>query len=236
MTKYTVKPKKAANKAENTNNNGYNQLAKAWQACHAASHDPRVREELAVQIDKVLKRDFPRMSGWLQGNEDEVRQRAATLLLRSYLEGNALLIAATGRGDAGAVRNELSRSLRAAVRDAKREVLKPIKRQRNLVRKLEDYVDEHAPVSLHPSMHREIWDLPLQAQREVVLSMLREARRDKRISAKAAHIAGAMAEKSLTQAAAAREAGLSRRAAARHVRNAGKYLRRKVREIEFPMG
>jgi hypothetical protein len=233
---HTKQNQKAASTAGNCNKQQTGDpLCDAWLAFHA-SRDRAALEKLADEVDRELKRLARRLrSPLLDGREDDVRQRAALLVLGTYLPGNSDLSRATRSLDVPAVMSQLRRSLAGAIRTAKFAVGAEIKRERKLFADYDPRLHEKQALCLHPSQREHVWDLPFDAQRALVLMLLEKGMADEALDAQGGEIARLIISDGLNQSAAGAELGLSRRSAHAKLQPVRSYLRRKIGEAEFPM-
>lgn len=234
MKIHTVKTTRAA-KAAGKKKSG-KKFLEAWLSYHADPHKEGTKEALAVEVDAALKRGYPRLRGqWLQGSEADVQSRAATLLVDSYFTGNRRLLRATKRGDLPKIADELLRSLRGAVSTAKRDTLKPIRKHLKLL-------DEVARVSArtlrsvrHPANFRGLHDLPIAAQRELLIDLVGQGVDSEAITRETGQLATKVIDENMTPTAAGCALGMSRRKAHAQMQRLRGYINRNLEQTEFPM-
>lgn len=208
-------------------------FGRAWQSHRENPNDKGLRDALAREICGEL-RDYQALGSLFAGHEDDVLALASSLLVDSYLAGNAALHSATRRGDWVRVEEELRRSLKGALGTAKRRVGDQLIAWSKLEERLgKSGLYDSEPVHMHPCMRQRIWDLPVESQSLVVRDMLGEGAACKAISTKAARLVGTMIARHHTQVGAAKACGMSARAANSHVAKVRKYLRRKSDSVEL---
>jgi len=234
MKIHTAKTTRAA-KAAGKKKSG-KKFLEAWLSYHADPHNDRNKEALAIEVDAALKRGYPRLRGqWLQGSESDVRSRATTLLVDSYLMGNRKLLRATKLGHLRRIGDQLLRSLRGAVSTAKRETLKPIRRHRKLLEEV-TRVSARAMHSVrHPANYRSLHDLPTAAQRELLLDIVGSGVDSDAITWETGQLAAKVIDEDMTPTAAGRALGMSRRKAHARMQRLRGYIHRSLEQKEFPM-
>jgi hypothetical protein len=234
MKSHAEKPIRAA-KAAGRKKSGQ-KLVDAWISYHADPREAKARNSLALEVDAAIGRGYPRLRGeWLQGSEEDVKSRAVSLLVDSYLMGNRKLQRATERGDLRRIADQLLRSLRGAMATAKRETLKPIRRHRKLLAEVAR-ASARANLSVrHPANYRSLRDLPLAAQRELLIDLVAQGVESSAIAGETGRLATKVIEEDMTPTAAGRSLGMSRRKAHAQMQRLRGYLNRNLGHTEFPM-
>ena len=234
MKNHTVKTIRAA-KAAVKKKSG-RQLLQAWISYHADPNSEETREVLAVEVDAALKRSYPRLRGqWLQGSEADVKSRATKLLVDSYFLGNRKLLRATERGDMRRIGDQLLRSLRGALSTAKRETLKPIRRHRKLLDEVARVSARTARSVWHPASYRSLRELPVAAQRELLMDLVVQGVDSEDITGETGELATKVIYEDMTPTAAGRALGMSRRKAHTQMQRLRGYINRNLEQTEFPM-
>jgi hypothetical protein len=133
------------------------------------------------------------------------------------------------------IADELLRSLRGAVSTAKRDTLKPIRKHLKLL-------DEVARVSArtlrsvrHPANFRGLHDLPIAAQRELLIDLVGQGVDSEAITRETGQLATKVIDEDMTPTAAGRALGMSRRKAHAQMQRLRGYINRNLEQTEFPM-
>jgi hypothetical protein len=162
-------------------------------------------------------------SGILQNREDELRQSAHLILLR-YLPGNSTLASAVEDQDLKTIRDQIERSINAAIRMASLRLRRSLGLNRLLWLPIQ--------TCLHPSLRRTLWDLPIDDQQAIVLMLLRRA--PDWIPRGTVIMTILMVEANISQAWMAQLLGISRQAVHRRLIPVRIYLCEAIKEVEFP--
>lgn len=234
MENHTVKTTRAAKAAGNKESG--KKLVEAWISYYADPHKEGAKEILAVEVDAELQRGYPRMQGqWLQGSEADVKSHATRLLVDSYFLGNPKLLRATEHGDLRRIADQLLRCVRGALSTAKRQTLKPIRRHRRLLDKVARVSARSNLSARHPANYRSLHDLPIAAQRELLIDLIGQGVEAEAITRETGRLATKVIDEDMTPAAAGRALGMSRRKAHAQMKSLRGYINRNLEQTEFPM-
>ena len=207
-------------------------LALAW---NFQRRTPRWSERFASLLDERLKQMLPEgcLREILHGQESEIRQRATLLLLERFLMGNQHLQKASESDDMEEVANQIQRSISASLRIASYRVRRSIQRDRGRFTEFDEA--EHSKQSLHPAEIKYVRELPLEAQRQLLLFLLEEGVRSSAISTANSQIIHQMVDQELSQTEMAKELGISRQAVNQRIRCVAAGLNEALERAEFPM-
>lgn len=197
--------------------------------------NPKWGEKFASLLDRRLKQILPegRLRDLLEGQESEIRQRAALLLLQSYLNGNRILQSATEREDLAEVANQIQRSINASLRLASCRVRRALDRDRKRFTELDESV--HSSSVMHPAWRKKVSELPFEARRSLLLMLLEDGVRARSISKANSHMVREMIDSDMTQADMAREIGISRPAVHQRISSVGAAIAASLEKTEFPI-
>lgn len=199
------------------------------------SGNPKWGEKFAFLLDMRLKQMLPegRLKDLLEGQESEIRQRAALMLLQSYLRGNQRLQSATEREDMAEVANQIQRSINASLRLASCRVRHALQQERKRFSEFDEelYADPHS----HPACRENVSELPYEAQRSLLLLLLEEGVRARSISSVNSNMVREMISSDVTQAGMARELGISRSAVHQRINDVGAAVKATLEKKEFPI-
>lgn len=212
-------------------------LAQAWVDYCKQPDNKNTRERLGSELDPALRTGLPngRLPGILKGKEEDLRQEAGLMLLKKYLAGNKKLVEATLSGDMPEIVRQIERSVCASINISIWQLKKSLLKD-GMVLEFSEAIDAHPrAVSAHPAWRNTLWELPLALQRELVFSCLRSAVREKHLLETNANIALTMMDKGLTQSEMAGSLGISRQAIHQRLAPVRKYLRKHIKDVEFPM-
>lgn len=211
-------------------------IASAWQQFCNEPENGRVREQLAIEIDAILKMRLPigRLSGLLQRREEDIRQQAYMLLVGKYLCGNRKLLAATVLGNRPEIRSQIERSISGSIRTISRNMKHAQKRHLEYHVYCEVLNDEPQATSIHPAGRMSLWELPFADQRALVFDALAQAVSKKLIRARNARIAMEMVDAKLNQRQIAKSLGISPQAIHRILAPVRKHLPKIIESQEFP--
>jgi hypothetical protein len=196
--------------------------------------NPKWGEKFARLLDERLKQMLPegRLREILQGQESEIRQRAALMLLDWFLRGNRELQLATEIKDLGEVANQIQRSINAAIR------ISTMKIRRSLIRDLNRFVEynekEHTTSCIHPALRVNVWELPFEAQQSLLLLLLEGAETTRAVSPSQTSMVRRMIDLSMSQADMAKDLGISRPALNQRISHVGSVVRSSLEKTEFP--
>ena len=185
-------------------------------------------------IDRALRQRLRSnsLTGRLRGHENEVRQVAAIRLFQKQLSGNKKLMRATRDGNVPEIENQINRSIGAALIYARKDVCRELDRHEKR-RAPMPMKEVECGVCTHPSS-RSLVDLASTEQREMALTMLTAAVKEKLVSTKSAAMAHAMLTDGLTQAEVATRMKISRQAVNQHIGPVCQVLKKKVATQELP--
>ena len=227
-SKSAASPKKA----------GYSipELAAAWLNYCDHPESPNACEHLAIHLDQLFKNRLPngQYSGILQGREDEVRQEAY-LLVGDYLSGNKDLIAATEARNLVEISNQIHKSLAGSLRSVSRTLKKKSNRHMRLHAYGQDLDGCAQYANIHPAYRKSLWDLPFEAQRDLVFAAMRTAVREKLLQTRNANIAINMVSKGLNQRQIAAIMGVSPAAVHQRLAPVRRFLKSHLENQEFPL-
>jgi hypothetical protein len=201
------------------------EIALAWIELTQSPQDCQHRFHYLLAT--LLKTRLPDGSthGILRKREDELRQSAHLILLR-YLPGNSTLAAAVEDKDPRRIRDQIDRSINAAIRMACLRLRRSLCLNRLLICEL--------PIVTcsHPALYRSLWNLSIDDQQAIVLMLLRRA--PAWIPRNTVIMTTLMVEANISQAWMAQLLGISRQAVHRRLIPIRIYLRQAIKEVEFP--
>ena len=154
------------------------------------------------------------------------------MLLGWFLKGNKQLQRATELDDLAEVANQIQRSLNAAIRISTLKVRKSL--ARDLKRFTQFNEKKHFGHCLHPALHRNVWELPFEAQRSLLLLLVEDAESTRAIAPSHAGMVRRMVDHSMTQADIAKELGISRPAVNQRIKGVGAAIAKSLEKAEFP--
>jgi len=197
--------------------------------------NPDWGEKFASLLDQRLKQMLPERCLWeiLQGQESEIRQRAALMLLGWFLKGNKQLQRATELDDLAEVANQIQRSINAALRVSMYKVRTLMVRDLKRFTQFND--KKHSAQCIHPALHKNTWELPFEAQRSLLLLLLEDAESTRAIAPSHAGMVRRMVDHSMTQADIAKELGISRPAVNQRIKGVGAAIAKSLEKAEFPI-
>ena len=227
---------KSAARLEKTagNSSAVPDIASAWQQF---CNDPgcrEVREQLAIEIDVLLRKRLPQghLVGILVGREDEVRQEAYMLLVGKYLSGNRQLMAATAMGHRSEILNQVQRSIGGSIRSVSRTMKAALKKHLEL----HVYGEDCPPAfCVHPAWRKNLGELSYEQQRALVFDALGVAVKKKLVRARNARIAMEMVDRRLNQRQIAKSLGISPQAIHRLLAPVREHLPKFIENQEFPL-
>jgi len=212
-------------------------LAIAWLYYCDHPENEKPKERFARALQQSLFTALPDGMGYgqLKDKEGEIRQESILLLLSRYLAGNADLILATKKANLAAIKNQLQRSIFAAVQATSRSLLRSIERERKRY-EYRDSIDEHPRATcLHPAERTTLWQLPYEAQLGLVFGALRIAVEEKLLPEKNLRLVMTMLKAGLSQAQIALSLGISRQAVHQRIEQVRNHLRKQIDKQEFPL-
>jgi len=189
-------------------------------------------ERFAELLDQRLRQIMPkgRLSGILNGLEDEVRQNAALLLLEQYFHGNHRLHEARQNLDLVAAANQIQRSINAALR------LSQIRLRRTLYSESQRFIQfeeiHHAPT--HSPDCRHMFQLPFEDRLRLLVSLLEKSVTDRSLSKPSAEMIREMIDRGITQVQMARELGISRAALSQRISKISDVVQNALETTELP--
>jgi len=210
-------------------------LPLAWLNYCDHPESPETKNILAIHLDSILKERLPdnRYEGILSGREEEVRQEACLLVVSKYLAGNPELIAATASVNHQEIDAQIRRSVGAAIKSASQTLKHAIKRHRQLHSYGEDLDALPQAVCTHPACRTSLWELPYEAQRQMVFAALRSALKKKLLHARNARILMDMIKEGLSQSEIAKRLGISRAAVHQRLEPVRKIVKKHIDSQEF---
>ncbi len=212
-------------------------LAVAWVDYCLHPEQEKTREKLACELEEALLLALPtgRNTGIMTGTEDEIRQESNLLLLGRYLAGNDDLIQATKKADLPATKKQIRKSLNGAIRATSRTLLRSLQKDRKKHHYCESIEDHPLAICKHPAERRTLWELPYEAQRELVFATLRMAIVEKRLAEQNVQLLVTMVKESLSQTDIAQARGVTRQAINQRIAPVREYLRTRIANQEFPL-
>jgi len=211
------------------------ELAQAWLAYTNAPDCKRKAQEFEVELNKTLKCWVPdgTQTGVLTGLESEIRQRAAILLIDRFLAGNAGLTSSTPSGSVPESRKYLAQAINRAVKYSRQAIL----RYESGVASKHEFREDINSLAFvtHPTQHRNVWELPLDLQLQLVLGGLRMAIREKEIPLKTVEMIRFMIKNGTSASDIARQLKISPQAVHQRLRKSGEYLWNHIEKTEFPL-
>ncbi len=191
---------------------------------------------LADALDAALRTRLPDkfFSGMLSGREPEIRQDALLLIVQTLLGGNTRLIDATRTNDGEEIRNQLQRTISAALKICRARFWRALNTEAARFQE----VDPSNGLSLgtcdHPS-RRTLWALPPDAQRQLVLAALRQGVEQQLVSRQNAELLKSIVVDGLSQAEVAKSLRVSRSAVQQRVGSVRERLRAILENSELPL-
>ena len=130
-------------------------------------------------------------------------------------------------------RSQITASISASLRIASYRVRRSIQLDRGRFTEFDEA--EHSKQSLHPAEIKYVRELPLEAQRQLLLFLLEEGVRSSAISTANSQIIHQMVDQELSQTEMAKELGISRQAVNQRIRCVAAVLNEALERAEFPM-
>jgi len=207
-------------------------LAMIWT--FHVSH-PQWGRKLASLIDERLRQMLPEgcLKDVLIGQESEIRQCAALMLLQRFLNGNQQLQFATEQKDLAEVANQLQRSISASLRIASRRLRRSLQRDRSRFTEFNEIANTQK--TIHPACREKVCELPFEAQRSLLLLLLEEGVRARSISPANSRMVQLMVDQELSQTEMAAELGITRQAVNQRIRCVAEGLEDSIEKAEFPL-
>ena len=211
------------------------ELAQAWLAYTTEPDCKKKAQEFELELNKTLKCWVPdgTQTGVLTGLESEIRQRAAILLIDRFLAGNAGLTSSTPSGSVPESRKYLAQAINGAVKYSRQDILRY---ESGVAAKHEFREDINSLAFVpHPTQRRNVWELPLDLQLQLVLAGLRMAIREKEIPLKTVEMIRRMIKNGSSASDIARQLKISPQAVHQRLRKIGEYLWNHIEKTEFPL-
>jgi len=212
-------------------------LTTAWLGYIKTPDSGKRRGDLAAALNRRLGEFLPDRAGTglLAGRANEIRQEALLLTLSKYLSDNRALLLATQRQETIAIESQVERSLRGALKIASMRLARS---ETNRARKTVgmEAVPKHSePSCQHPSQQAHLGMLPVDGRLALVFAGLRLAVRQNLVPRRSAGMLAVMLRTGMSAEEMAGRRKISKSAVYQSIRPAKVYLRRYVKDQEFPM-
>ena len=215
---------------------GNSELTSAWIAFHANPDSKQHLDRIGAALDRELRRRLPDRcrDDILRGHEHDLRQEVNLHLIGKYHAGNRKLLKATAKGVPAEINKQIMCSVTDALKNAKMQLTAKLVKQQAARVKME-LSGGYPRSAAHPAMHGNLWSLPYTIQKELALSLLQRALREKIVKPKTAKMVGAMIAAEISPKKMADRMGVSRQAVHEQLDPVKKSLRRFLPEEEFPL-